>query len=623
MKRLDGEWPGKSAFVALAVLSIGLRACSDKTNDEPGDAEVTGGSGGETSGDGGAQQGGQGGEVQANPDEGRDLGTFARCELSGDLDTSATLLLDDFEQGLRTVGSQDGSWFSFSDGSNGTFTWETTESEAQEGSLLHVRSSNFGEWSGFGLEVSGALGQASRCALDAHEFKGIRFVARGSGELRVRASTVGTVPSYDGGTCPNGEACYDQPGAFVHLTSEPQLVELPFCGMRIQGLYDAEPAHFDAAEFVGLNFIIQSYLQEGDVEIWIDDLELYTDDATKTEADCDRHCPLQSTRDLANVVPDQSYLELSSELTVSTFEQGTTSCGKLTRRYLSYVPQDLDTSTDAPVVMFLHGHGANAESVIDFQTRGRLNELAHDDGFVVVYGNAAPGYATSANPNFPNTGAWRQSTDDDGEVDDVDYIKLVLADLEKRELISGDNDIFLAGHSNGGGMALKAASFMSERLSGIALFMPYVGSAALPLSDLSDSPLSHVLFVHAPGDPGLPLDHNAILAEQPLLWAQALQLSTIEPTVTPLVDVVDEGADYTGDSPVVLATQDSSVVQTDYQDKGAKAAVRDLSIKRGGHFLPNAAQDTDEATIEAWGLRNQDIDASEVMWAFFKTREVK
>lgn len=576
-------------------------ACSEKNQQTPEDPSGLGGGGG---------------AATSEPGENPDLGEFAACAPVAESDE--VLLIDDFEAGLQTVGSSGGRWISFDDRSGGQFEWETVSAEGDEGATLHVAAQDFREWSSFGVDVRASEGPEARCALDAKDFKGVRFSARGKGTLRVRAGTVGTLPTIDGGTCPSGEACYDQPGAFVRLTSEPQVFEIPFCGMRIQG-WGAPPTRWDPGELVHIHFVIQSLFQTNGFEVWLDDLELYREDAAKTATGCEVGCPLPSVPHPSNIQPESSYLALTDGLTLSTFEQSTKSCGPLRRRYLSYVPESLGTKTDSPIVMALHGYGSNAESMIDVQTRGQLNALAEAEGFVVVYGNAAPGFASSADPRFTNTGAWRQATNDDREVDDVDYLKRVLADLETRELIVGGNDVFLLGLSNGGGMTLKAAGEMSDRLSGIALFMPYVGTEAPPLPDLSDSPLSHVLFVYSKGDPGLPADHDVILPAQPVRWAEALGISA-QPSSMDLPDSVDEGANYGGDHPTVLATQRSSIVQTDYQSESGAAKVRVLAIERGGHFMPHATQDTEAWIIESWGLRNQDVDASHVMWEFFKTR---
>lgn len=599
----NGEWAENLKLPAL-LLYLACSSCSNSAQVK----EVN------SSGVGGA-----GGDAQLRPGEKGDLGAFGRCSAPGD--NKKTLSIENFENGLRRVGSG-GRWISYDDASGGAFTWATVSSEDDKGSRLQVTASGFKEWSGFGVDVGTSSGKELRCALDAKAFMGVRFVAQGRGTVRLRAGTVGTLPQSEGGTCPHGEACYDQPGSIVHLTPEPRLVEIPFCGMGVEG-WGAEPAHWDLAELVNIHFVLQTHLQSQGVEFWLDDLELYREEAALTSADCSIACPMNAAPNPSNINPEESHLVLSDGLTLSTFEQPTARCGPLTRRYLSYVPPSLGAPTDAPIVVALHGYGANAESMIEIQTRGQLNSLAKKEGFVVVYGNAAPGNASSADPYFQNTGAWRHAASDDGEVDDVDYLRRMLADLEKRKLITGDNDIFLMGLSNGGGMALQAAAELHDRLSGIALFMPFVGTETPLIPDLSQAPLSHVLLVNSSGDPGLPASHDQILPEQATRWAKALGLSTTKASEVDLPDSVDEGADYAGTHPTVLATQHSSILQADYASETSSAKVRHLTIKRGGHFLPNAVQDTEPSIIERWGLRNQDVDASQVMWEFFKTRQAK
>jgi len=63
-----------------------------------------------------------------------------------------------------------------------------------------------------------------------------------------------------------------------------------------------------------------------------------------------------------------------------------------------------------------------------------------------------------------NSGAWRQDFYDDGQVDDLEYLDLVLGDLLDRGIISGDNAVYLTGLSNGGGMVLEAARRADELL---------------------------------------------------------------------------------------------------------------------------------------------------------------
>ena len=115
--------------------------------------------------------------------------------------------------------------------------------------------------------------------------------------------------------------------------------------------------------------------------------------------------------------------------------------------------------------MALHGSGGNAESFQDSMARGGLDALAEREGFVVVYPNAAPG--AHSRPGVANSGAWRQASADDGQVVDFEYLDLVLEDLERRQVLSGKNPLFLMGLSNGGGMVLEVAKRSPERVHGV------------------------------------------------------------------------------------------------------------------------------------------------------------
>lgn len=550
---------------------------------------------------------------------GGDLASFLSCptaRLSEDV-----LTLDDFESGLAVVSSRGGTWVSFDDASKGEFSWEALVPDGESNSVVHIQSDGFEVWSGFGMEVAGPLEARGRCAVDVSEYAGIRFRARGRGHLRLGVATVGTVPVDDGGRCKDGEDCYDEPGGYVRLTEEYQNFEIPFCGMKIEGWRNGDP-DWDLREFVGVNFAIQTDMQTEPFEMWFDDLELYSESSARGDLSCDGNCPLQISGTPEAIVPEKSDLALSDQFTLATFEQETTSCGPVTRRYLTYVPASLDKKSSAPIVLALHGYGANAESMRTLQTHGRLDALADRDGFIVVYGNAAPGLATSAVP--ANSGAWRQSYSDDHEVDDVAYLERVLEDLEQREITSGTNEVFLMGHSNGGGMTLVAAEKLASRLSGIAVFMPYFGDVLPVIPDLSKSPLRRALFVFALGDPGLPTGYDDILEPVPQLWAEALGASSQQiknPTVIALDDLVDEGSDYSGSSEAALSTRNSSVTQADYSGTSHPAQVRVFSIENGGHFLPNAEQDTESWILDRWGLRNQDFDAVEEAWEYFRAQE--
>ena len=305
-------------------------------------------------------------------------------------------------------------------------------------------------------------------------------------------------------------------------------------------------------------------------------------------------------------------------LSVHTFEQSTKSCGPLTRRYLSYVPKRLQPGSGAPVLIMLHGSSGNAETARTFHAHNRFDTLADRDGFIVVYGNAAPGAHTSPDPSFPNTGVWRQAFFDDGQVDNVEYLTKVIADLTMRGVTSGENPVFLTGISNGGGMALTAVRRLPDYFLGVAAFMPYDGQQPKPVPRTS---IKRFLFAYGIDDPGMSEGYHEVLAPQPALWATAMGLSAAVIQASKkatLPDLVAEGSDYHGENRVALATRSSRV--TEYSMIGADGLtqVRVLVLERAGHFWPNPIQDTQDWVLNHWGFRNQDFDAADMVWEFLK-----
>lgn len=98
---------------------------------------------------------------------------------------------------------------------------------------------------------------------------------------------------------------------------------------------------------------------------------------------------------------------------------------------------------------------------------------------------------------WPHLPPRRGSRRNHRKVDDVDYLLRVLADLEARGVTKGDNPVYLAGLSNGGGMILEAAKRAPERFAGIAPFMAFDGYDPSPVPDLGGSGLTKVFFAYS------------------------------------------------------------------------------------------------------------------------------
>jgi hypothetical protein len=151
--------------------------------------------------------------------------------------------------------------------------------------------------------------------------------------------------------------------------------------------------------------------------------------------------------------------------------------------------------------------------------------------------------------------------------------------------------------------------------------MAFDGLEPPPVPDLTDTGLERILFGFAPDDPGLPEGYDEVLTTLPPKWAAALGLPSqvIEnPVVEELPNLVSEGEDYTGDNAIALRTRDSYVTQRDMSDEDVKGTLRILEFTRGGHLWPSPTADTEAWAIETYGFRNQDVDACDVIWDYFK-----
>jgi poly(3-hydroxybutyrate) depolymerase len=210
---------------------------------------------------------------------------------------------------------------------------------------------------------------------------------------------------------------------------------------------------------------------------------------------------------------------------------------------------------------------------------------------------------------------------DDGQVDDVEYITLTLADLQARGVIAGNNPVLLAGLSNGGGMVLEAARRAPDRWRGIAALMPFDGLEPKPVPDLTHTSLRRVLLGYTIGDPAMPPGYHETMARESTQWAKALGIPDAvlaAPHKRQLPDAAVEGNDYRGRNTVALATRNSRATAIDIGTPKGAAQVRVLVMDHAGHFWPNPKGDTEDWIVEHYGFRNQDFDAADAVWDFLR-----
>lgn len=536
-------------------------------------------------------------------------------ECAGRADGSSPLV-DDFETGtslLPAAEGRSGEWYTFTDGTAGCIRSEVVTDGSSR--ALHLSGGGFSRWgAGFGTTWDWSNAEQGMCTYDLSAYSGIRFRARGDAWLRVEIPSRETTVQSAGGTCPDDASCFDAHGRNVVLTSDDQEFVLPFCAFATQG-WGPVSGSLDLTSATNLNFLINT---TSNFDVWIDDVALVPR-SMDAGAACAPLCPADEVA--VGLVPAPTVTRLDQAGTgvrLYTFPQSTKDCGTVTRRYLAYVPPTLTASSSAPIVIVLHGSGADAEAMRTEITQARFEALAAQDGFIVVYGNAAPSSTTV--PALPNGGGFRR--DADAEVDDAAYLRMIVDDLTSRGAITGTNPVFLAGLSDGGGMAYIAGLRDPSRYLGLGLIMPFPGSPPpLPVAT-PGSTIQRVLLSYTPGDPGMPPGFPPLLAPTGPAWAQAIGVPAEEvaaPIDTALPDVVKEGDGYTGSVANAIATEDSTAETIDYGSDPSGALCRVIRFDHAGHLWPVPNPRDSDTLIGMFGFRNQDMDMSDVLWTFFRS----
>jgi poly(3-hydroxybutyrate) depolymerase len=402
----------------------------------------------------------------------------------------------------------------------------------------------------------------------------------------------------------------------VHLQEQWQNYEIRFCQLFPEG-WGQKFTKVDPRRLYALHFRLPERQAH---DVWIDDVAYMPHSAELDAQRCGPPCPRDAAPPEAIIVPNQfASVLVNAGLELHTFSQSTKSCGPLVRRYISYVPKRLQQRSDAAVIIALHGAGASAEAFRNYQTRGRFEALSERDGFILVYANAAPGPGTLG--LLPNSGTWYVEPTPVDEVDDFAYLASIRDDLKAHQVISGNNKIFLVGHSIGAGMALATIQRNPVTYSGFAAIMPYLGTAPSLPTTATAAHLDRVFFAYSLVDPGLPTEYAGTLRNMIGNWATALGISAnalATAVRVPLADNIKEGADYPGAFANATATRNSHAVRIDVTSSAKPSvALRVIEFDHAGHFWPNPTQDNMNLFVETWGLRNQDIDAADAVWEFF------
>ncbi|MGE3073244.1 MAG: PHB depolymerase family esterase [Dehalococcoidia bacterium] len=234
------------------------------------------------------------------------------------------------------------------------------------------------------------------------------------------------------------------------------------------------------------------------------------------------------------------------------------------RSFRIHAPMGYDGTANLPLVFNFHGQSRTA---LEQDVYSNLPAVADEHGFFVV--SPEGGLA-----QWNIVGVYAE----DG-IDDVGAVAEILDRVESEFCIDSQR-VFATGMSNGGQMASQVGCFLSDRFAGIA---PVAG---LEFQDCVGSPMAVITF-HGTDDYNVPYD---AIPGNVAAW-----VSYNGCPVMPESDRIGE-----------------SVLREAYFGCEGQPVVF-YTIEGGGHTWPGA-----EDNAGGVGVTNHEINASELIWEFFK-----
>ena len=257
------------------------------------------------------------------------------------------------------------------------------------------------------------------------------------------------------------------------------------------------------------------------------------------------------------------------------------------RKVLVHLPPAYDGVKSLSLVLAMHGGGGHAQLMADDSRYGWQRE-ADQSGFIVAFPNGASRLPGGRLATWNAGGCCGYARDQN--VDDVAFLRAVVADLKGRYRIDGTR-VFATGMSNGGMMAHRLACDAADLFRAVAS----VAGTDASTQCQPARPIS-VLHIHARDD-----DH--------VLYAGGAGPNAFRDrrSVMEFVSVPDTVARWvqrdqcrSAAQPVLQVAGASCVA---YGDCAAGARVQLCSTDTGGHSWPGPNA-TIEATREIWRFFN-------------------
>jgi len=268
----------------------------------------------------------------------------------------------------------------------------------------------------------------------------------------------------------------------------------------------------------------------------------------------------------------------------------------LARSFILYLPAGYDQAGKMPLIVAIHGGSGTAEGMIRL---ANFKTIADREKVILVYPNGIEKNWNDGRPTKPNQLG----------INDVSFFNQLCDYLIANHPVD-DRRIYATGISNGGFMSSRLGCELSNRIAAIAVNAATIEAITIGPGCNPGRPVP-ALYIHGTADPLVPFTGGEMTASGTaggtvLSHFQAIEKwvsingCTTTPVITDLPDIANDG---------------TTIRQRVYSGGVNGSEVVSYVVLNGGHSWPQGYQYLSELII---GKTSQDMNACEVIWAFFK-----
>lgn len=266
------------------------------------------------------------------------------------------------------------------------------------------------------------------------------------------------------------------------------------------------------------------------------------------------------------------------------------------RSFVVYLPLGHNNAGRMPLLFVIHGGSGNPEGMLRLAD---FRPIADKEKVVLVY---PAGFQRNWNDGRP-------TTPNQMGINDVGFFNRMCDYMVANHPVDGAR-IYATGISNGGFMASRLGCELSNRIVAIAVVAATIEATSVSPNCNPGRPVP-AMYIHGTADPLVPFSGGVMTAggtaggtilshfQAVERWV-GLNRCNASPVMTDLPDIANDGM---------------TVKQRLYSGGTNGSEVVGYVVQNGGHTWPQGFQYLSESVI---GPTSQDMNANEVIWAFFK-----